>query len=387
MKEFIDFMPLVGSIVGFLLAAFVLLNAKTQSNKSRFLLTFIILFISYSLLESYWAYTDPKLYYTYFIYNLVGLFYLLYVRNLLRLKINLKWIVIVLCGYTLIHSAALIWTYDLILDLTNYKPENDLKYLVLSIDYFVILACNLWTVIYAYKKIKDIPLEKVVPKERINIIWSKKIIRAASAIYLLLMVGFFSLVIVSVLNGSWFTGDDDASIFFVSTNFILFYDGIEVLLTSSFIFTIGVWAIRIPVFSPYLEEIGGIAKPEPQKKYARSTLKEDESEYIWSSLKQLMEEEKVYRNPLLRLNDVAEKLNSPLPHVSQVINEQQGLNFLDYVNQYRVEEAKQLLVSEESKSLTILAIAYEVGFNSKTAFYTSFKKVTNMTPSEYKKNA
>ena len=61
-------------------------------------------------------------------------------------------------------------------------------------------------------------------------------------------------------------------------------------------------------------------------------------------------------------------------------------NFFDFINGYRIKEAKRLLVDPKGELLTILAIAEEVGFNSKSSFNTAFKKITGMTPTEYKKS-
>ncbi|MEM8895131.1 MAG: AraC family transcriptional regulator, partial [Bacteroidota bacterium] len=65
------------------------------------------------------------------------------------------------------------------------------------------------------------------------------------------------------------------------------------------------------------------------------------------------------------------------------INEQEGVSFSDFINKYRVEDAKKLLSSGRSKQVTILAISLEAGFNSKTAFYNTFKKFTGQTPTEF----
>jgi YesN/AraC family two-component response regulator len=70
-------------------------------------------------------------------------------------------------------------------------------------------------------------------------------------------------------------------------------------------------------------------------------------------------------------------------NLSQVINEKTGFNFNDYINTFRVEEAKNILTSPEYQKLTIEAIAEKAGFNSKSPFYTAFKKHAGMTPKEF----
>jgi AraC-like DNA-binding protein len=72
--------------------------------------------------------------------------------------------------------------------------------------------------------------------------------------------------------------------------------------------------------------------------------------------------------------------------VSQIINSEFGKNFYDFVNYYRVEECKKMLADNSYSSKTILEIAYECGFNSKSVFNNSFKKLTGKTPSDYKRD-
>ena len=97
-----------------------------------------------------------------------------------------------------------------------------------------------------------------------------------------------------------------------------------------------------------------------------------------------MEKEKPYLEMGLTLAVLAGKLFVSSNHLSQVINEKLNKSFFDFVNGYRVEEAKRLLVSPLSSRLSILGIGMEAGFSSKSAFYTSFKKLTGMTPSKFK---
>ena len=100
-----------------------------------------------------------------------------------------------------------------------------------------------------------------------------------------------------------------------------------------------------------------------------------------------MKDDKAYRNPEYRLNDLSSAAGKSLHHVSQVINEKTGMSFSDFVNKFRVEEAKELLVSSKTSHFTILAIAYDVGFNSKTTFYNAFKKECGITPTRYRRNS
>jgi AraC-like DNA-binding protein len=99
---------------------------------------------------------------------------------------------------------------------------------------------------------------------------------------------------------------------------------------------------------------------------------------------QLMEEDRLYQEAELTLQQLADKLAVPTYQVSLAINEGMKKNFYDLVNGYRVEEAKRLLADERNASYTILSVAFDAGFNSKTTFNTVFKKFTGYTPTEYR---
>jgi AraC-like DNA-binding protein len=94
--------------------------------------------------------------------------------------------------------------------------------------------------------------------------------------------------------------------------------------------------------------------------------------------------EKPYLDANLSLPELADKLEIPSHHLSRVINEQFGVNFFDFVNQYRVEEVKSKIGNPEFENLSLLGIAFDSGFNTKSAFNRVFKKMTGFTPSEYK---
>ena len=99
-----------------------------------------------------------------------------------------------------------------------------------------------------------------------------------------------------------------------------------------------------------------------------------------------MDNEKIFQQNDLKLGDVAKKINLPAYYVSQVINEKLGKNFYDFINEYRVEEVKRRFADKKYDHMTILAAGFDSGFNSKTAFYSAFKKNTGVTPTEFKKN-
>lgn len=135
---------------------------------------------------------------------------------------------------------------------------------------------------------------------------------------------------------------------------------------------------------PALEMVLKRTRSEKPDKYERSGLSSEKARRIEKSLRSLMENEAPYADSSLTLTQLADKLDVSPHNLSEVINTRLNLNFFDFVNRYRLEKIKQDLTDPDKKNLKLLAIAFDAGFNSKTAFNTIFKKHTGLTPSEYR---
>jgi len=121
------------------------------------------------------------------------------------------------------------------------------------------------------------------------------------------------------------------------------------------------------------------------RKYEKSALTDQLAEEILQKLKQLMDQEKIYKDNALSLPKLARRL-AVSPHLlSQVLNQKLGKNFFNFLNQRRIEEAKKLLLDPHYQVYNVLEIAMEVGFNSVSTFNSLFKKQTGLTPSEFRK--
>ena len=125
--------------------------------------------------------------------------------------------------------------------------------------------------------------------------------------------------------------------------------------------------------------------PKKQNRYARSGLNQADFDAIKATLLAYFEREKPYLQRDLTIRDVADALSLPQHHLTQTINEGMGKNFYTLVNSYRVDEVKKRILDPQYAHLTVLAIAHDAGFNSKSTFNTTFKKYTGSTPSQYKK--
>lgn len=119
------------------------------------------------------------------------------------------------------------------------------------------------------------------------------------------------------------------------------------------------------------------------KKYAQSKLSSADLSALKVQLDQLMEEKKPYLNRNLMKADLAEMLGVNNPEIARLLNERIGMNFFEYVNYFRIKEFIQLAQTDKAKTLTFFGIAQEAGFNSKTTFNKSFKKIMGTSPSEY----
>jgi len=102
-------------------------------------------------------------------------------------------------------------------------------------------------------------------------------------------------------------------------------------------------------------------------------------------LEQLMQSRQAFLSSDLTLPSLAEAVGCSVNHLSQVINSGFGMSFFDYLNEHRIEHARELLASSDMQSGSILNIAFTVGFNSNSAFYAAFKKCVGQTPAQYRR--
>lgn len=103
------------------------------------------------------------------------------------------------------------------------------------------------------------------------------------------------------------------------------------------------------------------------------------------SLRSYVSKEELYLNPSLTIQELSQKVGIPVRELSLLINQQMNQHFFDFINEFRIQKAMEILKDETKNKLTILEILYEVGFNSKSSFNTAFKKYTDKTPTEYRK--
>lgn len=151
--------------------------------------------------------------------------------------------------------------------------------------------------------------------------------------------------------------------------------------------SVAIYASLLIVNSLYIYCIGFVGYTKSQVVFKPFQLKRELDEkfkLLDQKLTLAIKEEALYKNPTLKIADLAKQLNWNVKELSAFINEQYKMNFSEYMNYHRVEEVKRLLESARAEKYTLLTIANESGFSSKSSFNATFKKMTGLTPKEYK---
>lgn len=225
--------------------------------------------------------------------------------------------------------------------------------------------------IASYLKLKNINisiLNNFSTTDEINIDWLKKLVYIFGIIW-------SALIVIAIVHHIFHY----ASMAFCT-------DGIFLSL-SAFIILVGYFGLRQKeIFTRFPKEEHVFVSGQ-RTKYQSMNLSEIEFSDFIGRINSSMEHEKPFLNPEISLPELATLVNIPPYQLSRVINEKFGCNFFDFINGYRVNEIKRKLNDPAFDNLSLLGIAYDCGFNSKSAFNRIFKKMTGLTPSEYKKNS
>ena len=372
--DFWSILLLFGALQGLFFALTLLLHQKGNKISNR-LLSFLLFIFSLHLTEYMMIASGLYQQAPHFIGTtlpvvfLIGPIYYLYSVSLLQenfhidLKRALHFVPAVLCYLLLLPFYAKPATTKIALLAGIIKSG----YVIFPLDQFILLALNTCQMLaYFYltftvlQNFEENFMRESASTEILNVSWLKKISLWFSLYMMLFFIAYFQLFLLKAHRQE------------------IFY--VVMLILSGFIHAVGYHAIKQPeIFS------GAKIKPAAPK-YQKTALPEQRSKTYLEKLLYMMREKKPFLNPELKLSDLAETLEMLPNHLSQVINAELDKNFFDFINDYRIEEAKRRLLDAKFEHYSILAIALDVGFNNKASFNRVFKKHTNMTPSDFVKS-
>ena len=155
--------------------------------------------------------------------------------------------------------------------------------------------------------------------------------------------------------------------------------------TSSFLILLAFLIFFTLLFYKALINPDIFGRTDENPKYKTSSLSTDEAKQILERLEHEMQSKKPFLDPAITIKQLAKELAISDRILSQIINEYKQQNFYDFINYYRINFAKKLLINSEDAKKTVLEILYEAGFNSKSAFNLAFKKGTGITPTQFRK--
>ncbi len=368
---------LLGAAQGLFLSIY--LFVKPENRDANKWLAFLLTAISLHLLEYGADISGISLKYpfllasTYPLLFCVGPFYFIYCHYLLdknykvSLKSTLHFVPAVLVLLMMLPFYTMP-THEKINFILNLETNGNLN---IPVEQLVFMATHVaQTVIYVYAAYRFILKKEQELKEfSSDVLVVKKINWLNTfSLYFIIYLALYLLLVITLT--------------FINS-FQVQIDYVMLLITSLSIYAIGYSAIQSPeIFKSFPDLEFQSIKLNPQTPPAELRNGNRFPE-LKQKLLQFMETNKPYLKSDLKISELADSLAVPYHQLSQLINDEFFVNFYDFINKYRVEDAKKLLI-EDDRNYKILAIAYEVGFNSKATFNRVFKKFTDLTPSEFK---
>ncbi len=372
---FLNILILFGALQGFILVL-ILIFKKEDNKKARLFLTLILFGLSMNLLYyffivSNFSKTYPFLKLLYLPWSiLAALSFYLYIVFTAPFQTKLS--VINKIGFIpfIVFSVILIMVNcDIYFSSSSkYFSVHFINIIYLSEEYFAMIFA-LFMGYLSYKKLNE--LEPQIQQQFSNYNKSKLQFHKR----LIIVVLIFCLIWVAVVTYTKINNIDSFSIYFSIWLFIAFV--IHWISWTGFIKD----EALLPVFenTKVLEDAFVIEDLSQNK----GTLKLSKDSEYYKSLISLFEKDQIYLQPDLSLKTLSDKLGISKSYLSALINKTTDKNFYHFVNSYRTEHLIRLLKEKKNKNFTILSLAYESGFNSKSTFQAFFKKNKGVTPTQF----
>lgn len=369
--QIIHVVMLLGAIQGFIFGGIAIFSKKYKS-KSNFFLGLLLITFSYNILQNYLVVADfftKDEYFLFFYINFAPVFlplYYLYVKFFLYPNAELtKWNYLLFLPISIVlvesifekigFATGLFHQLDIVM-FDDYRRILE----VFTVIFTITLLILVYRMILNFEKTNSLQIN--LPKIRLR--WLK-----IFTIILLILAIYWTFPLYFELQ----TRLAEAIPYFY-----LLWIGLAVT-----IYLLG--HVALYQFGISEEQINLNQFISNQKVNLPNNKQKDRNNAHIIAFEKYIKEEKNFLNSLLSLDSVAENLGLNSSYLSRILNAHLDKNFTDYVNELRVEEAKIYLLNPEFSNYTLVSIGLEAGFNSKSSFNAVFKKMTGMTPSEYRK--
>lgn len=371
----IDFLLIAGVIQGFgfnLMTLFV----KKKFNKTVVFLNLIVLFISLNNLQR-WLINNEYFSDSFLLKNLyvpwyffiIPMFYA-FTTHFLKIekRVNdfIKHSIIIFVFEIIIRLCLISYVYHEVPNrettlIYNYTIIED----VFNLFYFLFLFINTVLIVFRRHKL----LEFILAYDDLN--WIKWFIR----------LGFFIILFWAIALGiKALTGNEDAYILLrFSMSILLYWIGYQGF------YKYNVVQDRISLRSSInTNQVLIGTNDETRIKEQNDVFFNEKHQKEFDDIKDFIIKNKLYLDPLLSMEIVTSQIGISKSHFSKLINTYSDYNFSDFINSLRVKQAKKFLSKDEFSAYTIVAIGLECGFNSKSTFYSAFKKFTSQTPTDFR---
>jgi len=261
------------------------------------------------------------------------------------------------------------------IDQADYHSPYQWLFTISFIAFVIVCIAYSVTTYHKINQYEQIIGEQFAYNEGISLQWLRLLLIGFGIIFSVMIVGYVLQFLLEIE---------------LAVNIELIFLGLFVLLIA----LIGFWGIRyqgiftaektkVLYSSEKPEEVEETEEPLKMPEYRKSGLRPEEAKSLHQQLLTLMATKKPYLEPKLSLAQLAESLGVLPNHLSQIINQYEGKNFYDFVNNYRVDEFIALAKKDTDKNFNLLGLAFEAGFNSKSSFNQVFKKIKGQTPSQF----
>lgn len=360
---------------GFLFCAFVLAKKKYRT-KLHIFLALTLAALAFSNMQ-YWfrdTLLNEKWPFLTVIYIqvelLIGPLFYLFVNSYLQKKVSIKEVVLLLLPFIIATVLQLYYTF-------NGADGNIPSIINIVLEYTTILinvsvAILIFYNIYSYeKRYKTYSIKNVT----INTKWLKTTLIFAISLCVLWAAGTNVLRGISTYNyGHYYP-------LWLAITVIIYW------MAYAGVFYSNIFKEQIAIRKSYVNEDtvdAEILVTETALEDETSLPKKKLNDDLFNQIERLIEKQKLYTNPKVSLELIANKVEISPNYLSQLINNHSDQNFTNFINNKRIALAKEFLINTEFDKYTIQSVALETGFNSKSSFYASFKKITNQTPTQYK---